>query len=153
MKSMLRKLLRNRKGTAEIIGSVMFIVILLFFFTNVYLWHDAATKEMNDLYVEKINSPIVASVDYDFQNSQYVMNVTNKGGVDATLSRLWTVEKSVLNGPDGTHYPADDLYNVVVASGQNYSIPLTHHLFEHKTVVFKVITTVGNSASCSYSFP
>ena len=55
---MFKRLLRNHKGTAEVIGSVLFIVILLFFFTNVYLWHDAATKEMNDMYVEKLNSPI-----------------------------------------------------------------------------------------------
>ena len=46
---MLKKLLNNKKGTAEVIGSVMFIVILLFFFTSVYLWHDAAVKDMNDL--------------------------------------------------------------------------------------------------------
>ena len=59
---MIRRLLKNKKGVAEVIGSVMFIVILLFFFTNVYLWHDAATKEMNDLYVQKINSPITISV-------------------------------------------------------------------------------------------
>ncbi len=55
---MLKRLIKNRKGTAEVIGTIMFIVILLFFFTNVYLWHDAATKEMNDMYVEKINAPI-----------------------------------------------------------------------------------------------
>ena len=54
------RLLKNKKGTAEVIGSVMFIVILLFFFTNVYLWHDAATKEMNQMYVDRINTPITA---------------------------------------------------------------------------------------------
>ena len=59
---LIKRLLKNKKGTAEVIGSVMFIVILLFFFTNVYLWHDAATKEMNDMYVQKLNSPIVATV-------------------------------------------------------------------------------------------
>ena len=50
---LIKRLLKNKKGTAEVIGSVMFIVILLFFFTNVYLWHDAAVKEMNDLVRSK----------------------------------------------------------------------------------------------------
>jgi hypothetical protein len=147
---MLRRLLKNKKGTAEIIGSVMFIVILLFFFTNVYLWHDAATKQMNDLYVEKINSPIIVGVYYD-QSSGFSLNVTNKGGVDATLSNLWINEKSTANGPDITHY-SYDLRNIAVAAGQSNSIPIPYPL-AGKDVVFKVITTVGNSASCSYNFP
>ena len=74
---MFKRLLRNRKGTAEVIGSVLFIVILLFFFTNVYLWHDAATKEMNDLYVEKLNSLIKVNV---LSTSPLVLEVTNTGG-------------------------------------------------------------------------
>ena len=47
---------KNCKGTAEVIGTIMFIMILLFFFTNVYLWHDAATKDANQLNLQKINS-------------------------------------------------------------------------------------------------
>jgi archaellum component FlaF (FlaF/FlaG flagellin family) len=137
--------LKNKKGTAEVIGSVMFIVILLFFFTNVYLWHDAATKEMNDLYVQKMNTPIVVTVSYDANNHNYAINVTNKGGVDATLSMLWINEKSTSNGPDVNHlsYP---LNNVVEAGGSK-NIPSPYNPPAEKTVIFKVITTTGNPAS------
>jgi hypothetical protein len=77
---LIKSLLKNKKGTAEVIGTVMFIVILLFFFTNVYLWHDAATKEMNDLYVKRINSPITIIV------SPTTLTVTNEGGESASLT-------------------------------------------------------------------
>ena len=117
---MIKRLLKNKKGTAEVIGSVMFIVILLFFFTNVYLWHDAATKEMNDLYVQKLNSPIVATISND--NGHYNLTVTNKGGVDATLSSYWVNEKSA-NGPDTLH-SSFPLNNIVAAGGPSVTIPI-----------------------------
>ena len=111
---MLKKLLNNRKGTAEIIGSVMFIVILLFFFTNVYLWHDAATKEMNELYVQKMNSGM---------GIQFVSNgsliVTDNGGLDIVLSRLWIVSNTV----DGNHlYVNLEPLNLRVLAGQSIQI-------------------------------
>jgi flagellar hook-associated protein FlgK len=137
--------LKNKKGTAEVIGSVMFIVILLFFFTNVYLWHDAATKEMNDLYVQKLNSPIAATVSHNNDGS-YSIIVTNKGGVDSTLSRYWVNEKSASNGPD-TQHSMFPLNNVVTAGGP--SVNITINYYPTGTVV-KVITTTGNSASCSF---
>ncbi|MGD0070117.1 MAG: hypothetical protein ABSB71_00960 [Candidatus Bathyarchaeia archaeon] len=140
---MLKRLIKNRKGTAEVIGSIMFIVILLFFFTNVYLWHDAATKEMNDMYVEKINTPITVSLTADRLN----LNVTNKGGTDAQLTMLWVDLKSGSGGPDQNHfyYPLNDK----VPAGSSITIP--SHYPTGETVVFKVITTLGNSASCTYS--
>jgi hypothetical protein len=94
----LRKLLSNRKGTAEIIGSVLFIVILLFFFTNVYLWHDAATKEMDELYVQKMNSGMGIGLETGGS-----LNITASGGLDVVLSRLWIVE----NGATGNHFYAN----------------------------------------------
>jgi hypothetical protein len=95
----LKKLLRNRKGTAEVIGSIMFIVILLFFFTNVYLWHDAASKEMNELYVKKMNSSftVTSAAETGF------LTVKADGGSDITLSRLWIIDE--VNG--GRHLYAD----------------------------------------------
>ena len=73
-----KQLFNNKKGTAEVVGSVMFIIILLFFFTNVYLWHDAATKEMNDLQFQKINSPI--SITYD--SATKTINIMDNIGTD-----------------------------------------------------------------------
>jgi hypothetical protein len=145
---MFKRLLRNRKGTAEVIGSVLFIVILLFFFTNVYLWHDAATKEMNDMYVQKLNSPIKATISHNTDDGSYSIEVTNIGGVDATLSNYWVNLKSA-SGPDTSHssVPRSD---IVAAGGPSVYIPINN--YPPGTIV-KVVTTVGNYASCSFPSP
>jgi hypothetical protein len=156
---LIKRLLKNKKGTAEVIGSVMFIVILLFFFTNVYLWHDAATKEMNDLYVQKINSPITVSV----MSSPYQLNVTNKGGMDAKLSILWVdVESAAVGSPDSFHgYFNLTQRNIVVLAGSSIQVPWSSdgtlnsdgERYNPQTgdnVKLKMITTVGNSAAFSY---
>lgn len=149
MNCMFKKMIKNRKGTAEVIGSIMFIVILLFFFTNVYLWHDAATKEMNDIYVEKINSPIKVTISAD---APYELTVTNVGGQAATLNRLWVDEKTGSGVVD--HRPFD-LGNIVVRPGLSEPINLAALGYspEGKTVVFEVVSTVGNMATCYYPPP
>jgi hypothetical protein len=157
---LINRLLKNKKGTAEVIGSVMFIIILLFFFTNVYLWHDAATKEMNDLYVQKINSPITISV---ISNNPYQLNVTNVGGVDAKLSILWVdVHSGNAGSPNRFNgYFNLTLQNIVVLAGS--SIPVywnsdgTLNSYGERyspqpgdKLQLKLITTVGNPAACPY---
>ena len=54
----LKRFMTNRKGTAEVIGTVLFIIILLFAFSNIYLWHDTQIKTMNTLLSDKLNSQI-----------------------------------------------------------------------------------------------
>jgi hypothetical protein len=93
---MLRKFLKNRRGTAEIIGSALFIVIILFFFSNVYLWHDQATSEMNNLLLERMNSSV------SMMATGEGVNITNNGGVTFALSRLW-----IIDSQDSQHYYAD----------------------------------------------
>jgi hypothetical protein len=158
---LIKRLLKNKKGTAEVIGSVMFIVILLFFFTNVYLWHDAATKEMNDMYVQKINSPITISIMSG--NSPYLLNVTNKGGVDAKLSMLWVdVASASVGSPDRFHgyFIITQPNNVVLAGSSipvtwNYSGTLNNLGVSYSPqpgdkLQLKMITTIGNTAACRY---
>jgi hypothetical protein len=154
---LIKQLLKNKKGTAEVVGSVMFIVILLFFFTNVYLWHDAATKEMNDMYVQKINSPITISV---ISNNPNQLNVTNKGGVDAKLSILWVDVAANAGNLDKFHgYFNLTQQNIVVLAGS--SIPVTwsnavnsfgeHYSYQSgDSLKLKMVTTVGNTAACQY---
>lgn len=137
--NMMRKFLRNRKGTAEVIGSVMFIVILLFFFTNVYLWHDAATKEMNQLYVDKINTPV--RID-GYSAGQ--LTVTNTGGMDTTISRVWLISGS---GPSQIHAYNDP--NTLVSAGKQTSI--SGLSVPAGPVLFKVVTTTGNIATYQYT--
>lgn len=114
----MKRLLMNKKGTAEIIGSIMFIVILLFFFTNVYLWHDAATKEMNDLQVRKINSGMSMTYSYNDEDT-VTLSLADNGGSDVVLSRLWVIE----DGVSGEHnYVNLDPYDVHVAAGSKIDI-------------------------------
>jgi hypothetical protein len=146
--------LRNKKGVAEIVGTLLFIIILLFFFTNVYLWHDAATKQMDDLYVQKLNSPIVIYA-YHTPIGTATLNVTNRGGVDATLSMVWTNFRSAGGVPDPLHYSnstSELLNNQVLAAGTSKNITISIQKYvAPETVVFTVVTTVGNMASCSYT--
>jgi hypothetical protein len=156
---LIKRLLKNKKGTAEVIGSVMFIVILLFFFTNVYLWHDAATKEMNEMYVQKINSPITISV---INNDPNLLNVTNKGGVDAKLSILWVdVASAGAGSPDRFHGYLDlTSRNLVVLAGSSIQVSwyggASNNVNEHYTyqsgdkLQLKMVTTFGNTAACQY---
>ena len=89
------RLFGNRRGTAEIIGSVMFLVILLFVFTNVYLWHDTASREMSGVRAEKMNT--LVSIEVPEVGANLV--VTNKGGFEVGLSRLWLIDNT-----GSTHY-------------------------------------------------
>ncbi|MGD0643640.1 MAG: hypothetical protein ABSA75_01895 [Candidatus Bathyarchaeia archaeon] len=144
---MWKRIIKNRKGTAEVIGTIMFIVILMFFFTNVYLWHDAATKEMNNMYVEKINTPITVSLTSD----PSTLNVTNKGGTDSQLTMLWIDIKSPSgSGPDVVHLNFNLIsFNYNVPAGSSIMIP-SHYDNSYGSVTFKVVTTLGNPAACSY---
>jgi hypothetical protein len=131
----------------------------LFFFTNVYLWHDAATKEMNDMYVQKINSPITLSV---INNNPSQLNVTNKGGVDAKLSILWVEVASTNAGsPDRFHGYLDlTQQNFVVLAGSSIQVPWSgsasnsygeHYNYQSGDILqLKMVTTVGNTAACRY---
>jgi hypothetical protein len=162
------KLLGDRKGTAEIIGSVMFLVILLFVFTNVYMWHDNASREMNGVLAEKMNSPVSIKV-ANVPGADLV--VTNNGGFEVLLSRLWLV--SDIGGSETDHLYVDlEPLNVRVGAGAEIRL-----LFVGETVVFnpdnsvfadlsdgvvqvyypadhsvtcKILTTLGNMAACKY---
>jgi hypothetical protein len=155
----LGRLLRCRKGTAEIIGSVMFLLIMMFFFTNVFLWHDNATREMDGVLAEKMNSPI--SVQVVSMNvtkppgPDYRLKVTNNGGVGVDLSRLWiNVDLDDLGGEDHVAYNFD--YWLAAGEAKNFTIPTSwiERDFNEKSITtltftFKVVTTRGNMASCS----
>jgi hypothetical protein len=177
----MKRLLMNKKGTAEIIGSVMFIVILLFFFTNVYLWHDAATKEMNNLQLQKMNSA-VSMIYYSDLSSGHLGNIvlTDNGGLDIVLSRLWIDEETV----GGNHLYVDLApYNVHVAAGAHIQIRfdylinnpinpndplqaewdaanniLTVHyeipagLVQGQSIRFVVLNNLGLTAACTFTY-
>lgn len=170
----LSKLIHDRKGTAEIVGSVMFLVILLFVFTNIYLWHDNATREMNGVLAEKMNTPVSIS---NVTGTGLV--VTNNGGFEISLSRLWLV--NVTNGSPTDHIYVDlEPLNTTVAAGASIQLyfgdsvefnddnsihadPVVNidgntNVFVHfpipesgHSIRCKIITTLGNSAACTYN--
>ena len=160
----LRRLLCSRRGTAEIIGSVMFLLIIMFFFTNVYLWHDRATREMDGVVSERMNS--VVTIEWRNESdlnpglgSTYrgTLYVSNTGGVDAELSRLWIIERT-LQEP---HLYFD--LELRVAAGDSVGLVLIYSLVpsvDHDRIYyqwttetkFKILTTRGNMAACTYDF-
>jgi hypothetical protein len=161
------RLLRNRKGTAEIVGSVLFLVILLFFFTNVYLWHDQVTRQMDNVLADRVNSPVGISLFVDDQ----VLQVTNEGGIGFSLSRLW-----IINSTDHNYADFEKGQAIWLAAGSSVNITLTgyqldldgsylvdgwtsdpanrvkvHYGNPSEEDTFKILTSLGNTAACSYS--
>jgi hypothetical protein len=49
---------KHRRGVATIIGSILSIVILLFFFSNVFLWSNSVNQQMNLVMADKLHSQI-----------------------------------------------------------------------------------------------
>ena len=143
----MRRFIRNRKGTAEVIGTLLFVIILFFFFTNVYLWHDQVVKESNNFYLEKVNSAVTLAIQ---STSPFELVVNNTGGEATTLSVLWIDE----NG--GNHFAINQsVAGVVVDPQSSYTINLAYVFPSPPSVCvdFKVVTEVGNFASCEYSTP
>lgn len=169
MKRKLSKFSNDRRGTAEIVGTVMFLVILLFAFTNVYLWHDSASREMNGLLAEKLNTPVSISV----EDGHLV--VINNGGFEVRLSRLW-----LINSTGNKHLYADLEHDSVgqsvelrIATGAKITLDfvVTQDVVlktdgsvlasfgvdnvdvyypNNQVVVCKILTNLGNMASCTF---
>jgi hypothetical protein len=143
----LRRLLVSRTGTAEIIGSVMFLLIMMFFFTNVFLWHDTATRQMDGVLSEKMNSPVnIQIVNMNASKGQRTLNVTNNGGADAYLWQLWIIDaqgqhSNVSLGTGG---------GTRVFAGDTIPIDVPSYVPNDTAVTFKIITTLGNTAACKY---
>jgi hypothetical protein len=144
------RLFNNQRGTAEIVGSIMFLLILLFFFTNVYLWHDVATREMDSVLADRMNSPVSIQI-VGSMGPTTRLNVTNKGGVSVALSRLW-----VIITEDNNHYPIDlEGQNIWVSAGETVDLPPVPNVPPEKDVTFKILTVLGNTATCTdkYTVP
>lgn len=146
----MRKLIRNRKGTAEVIGTIMAVMILMYFFANVYMWHDAATKKMDDMYVQKMNSLVTVNL----MPGNTELNVTNRGGEDTQLTMLF-IDSGTGPSQTDTNYTMDWFsqtyggFTNVVPAGSSIALPVPLTLTE--ATVFTVVTNLGNTASCSYN--
>jgi hypothetical protein len=170
---MVRKLVKSRWGTAEIVGTVLFLVILLFFFSNVFLWSNQATRDMDQIVWSKMNSEVRMET---VGGVPLRLTVTNWGGVDVALSRLWMANLTVTANPEQDHVYADlEFLNLWVAGGSQRQIILDDvtvfnadgsvsvtlngdSAIVHyapplgQIIIFKILTRLGNMAACSYDF-
>jgi hypothetical protein len=124
----------------------MFLLILLFFFTNVYLWHDRASQEMDNVRAGRMNSPVSIRVVNDNLTETggvIPLEVTNDGGVEAVLSRLWITTVDVHSYTDLETGP-----EIWVAAGETKKFTI-HDYYPGFKITFKIITTSGNTAACS----
>ncbi len=160
---MLRRFRRDRRGASEIVGTVLFLVILFFFFSNVFLWHDQVTREMDQVVVDRMNSGV--RLDAFVNDTSVWLEVINVGGLGVTLSRLWIItddyhwfadfenltdsirveaglqKRIVLSGPtdiNGSKIKVSDDGETVY-----YDPPLG------EVVIFRILTKRANTAACS----
>lgn len=159
----LRRFLKDRKGASEIVGTALFLIILFFFFSNVFLWHNQITSQMDQIVADRMNSGIRMDVFYN--ETDIWLTVDNVGGLDVSLSRLWIIT-------DDTHLYADFGLDVVhVGAGRQLNITIDNMtdpvsdevqvdddsdpiVVRYKppvgsTVVFRMITKRANTAACS----
>jgi hypothetical protein len=157
---------KDRKGASEIVGTALFLIILFFFFSNVFLWHNQITSQMDQVVADRMNSGIRMDVSSD--NDTIWLTVDNFGGLDVSLSRLWIITNE-------THLFADfGLDEVYVGAGRQFNITISNvtgpvtdgrvQVFGDSdpiivqyqppagyTSVFKMITKRANTAACSYT--
>lgn len=166
-------MIRDQRGTAEIVGTSLFLVILLFFFTNVILWYDVSARQAESVTIDKINSPISMAVYARAGQGQsenpLILRVRSLGVKDVQIVRVRWIE--AVNDNHGCadierliHEP------VFILSGWYLDIKLVrpgegfNFYPENRTltieysppsggVTFKIFTSLGNSAVYTYTFP
>jgi len=165
-------MIRDNRGTAEIVGTSLFLVIVLFFFTNVVLWYDVSARQAESVIVDKINSPISMTVyAWPSQNQSekpLILRVRSLGVKDVQIVRVRWIEAVNDNHgcadierliPTPVFIPSGwyiDIKLVKPGEGFNFYPENRTLTIEYKpprgAVTFKVFTNLGNSAVYTYSF-
>ena len=163
---MLRRFLDDRKGASEIVGTALFLIILFFFFSNVFLWHNQITSQMDQVVADRMNSAI--RMDAFFNDTDIWLVVVNVGGLDVSLSRLWIITDEAHLfadfGLDAVHVGAGRQFNITISNETGSVIDGRVDVFlgsdpievEYQppvgyTTVFRMITKRANTAACSYT--
>jgi len=161
---MLRRFLKDQKGASEIVGTALFLVILFFFFSNVFLWHNQITSQMDQVVADRMNSGI--RVDVSSNNDTIWLTVDNVGGLDVSLFRLWIITNVTHLyadfGLDVVHVGAGRQLNITISNetgpvsdgrvqviGDSDPIVVRYEPPVGYTVVFRMITKRANTAACS----
>jgi len=162
---MLRRFLKDQKGASEIVGTALFLIILFFFFSNVFLWHNQITSQMDQIVADRMNSGIRMDVFSD--NDTIWLTVVNVGGLDVSLSRLWIITNETHLyadfGLDTVHLGAGRQLNITISNetgtvtdgrvqvfGDSDPIVVQYQPPIGYTSVFRMITKKANSAACSF---
>lgn len=166
LRVMLRRFVKDKKAASEIVGTALFLVILFFFFTNVFLWHDQVTRDMDQVISDKKNSAIRVEA-YSNASNHVWLKIDNIGGLTVTLSRLWIIS-------DDYHYFADlEPDSVHIEAGRHVNITFVNETIREPTPpmaevgasshtgsvivqyvpvsgdAFRILTRRANSAACS----
>jgi hypothetical protein len=160
---MMRRFLKDEKGASEIVGTALFLIILFFFFSNVFLWHNQITSQMDQVVADRMNSGIRMDV---FSNETDIwLVVVNVGGLDVSLSRLWIITDTehlyADLGLDVVHVGAGRQMNITIDNmtdpvGDEVTVDYDSDPIDVKyqppvgdTVVFRMMTKRANTAACS----
>jgi hypothetical protein len=151
-KKMNRKL-GERRGTAEIVGTLLFLVILFFILSNVFLWHDNVSNQMDSLMGDKMNSRV------ELTNNGGVLWANATGGKDVRLIRIWITSDA---DPTLRHIPidleTDTSPGVLVRAGSSADITelVKNKLEENNNPAgdyfVKILTDLGNTATARYRY-
>ena len=161
---MLRRFLKDKKGASEIVGTALFLIILFFFFSNVFLWHNQITSKMDQVVADRMNSGI--RMDVFSAEPDIWLTVDNVGGLDVCLSRLWIITDDehlyADFGLDVVHVGAGRQLNITISNvtgpvtdgrvqvfGDLDPIVVQYQPPVGYTTVFRMITKRANTAACS----
>jgi hypothetical protein len=160
----MKKLLKNRRGTAEIVGTVLFLIIVIFVFSNVFLWSNRASQQISTVTGDRMNSPIKVEVT-SYNPGQDALKVSTAGGRDVQLIRIWIIEvddnnhsyidfKNELSSEIGV---AAGSYIYIILGNQTRDLRPTQNAIEIDYQVeagmgevrFKILTDLGNTATAN----
>jgi hypothetical protein len=140
------KILKSRRGVATIIGSILSIVILLFFFSNVFLWYNGVSRQMSLVMADKLNSQIELTTTVLEGTPQYCEDVLVFGGLPGREQDQYG---EVFSGSVSETKEKDGNYHVLRES----DAALSYYLALNATYSFTVnMTEVQKSSGLTFSF-
>jgi hypothetical protein len=160
----MKKLWNNQRGTAEIVGTVLFLVILLFFFSNVFLWYNNVSSQMNLVMSDKLNALVSLDSTMDLVG-QDALKATAEGGRDVQLIRIWIIEVELNNHTvidleaevANPIWIAEGSYMYIILGNQTRQIDARTLEIDYALgtvngeVRFKILTNLGNTATTHYA--
>ena len=147
---MIKKLSQTRRGVATIIGSILSIVILLFFFSNVFLWYNGVSSQMNLVMTEKFNSQIELTTTVLEGNSTYCTGDPVFGGYGDNNQQDQYGQNSTSPYPFNATYGEPDGRCQVLREGNS---SLTYYIALNATYSFNVdVTEVNKSSAITFGF-